>query len=125
MTKKILIGALLIALGAGGAYVYLAAARRSPAGELGGQERASAFCAKHQIAEAECPWCKPSLVEQGGTCPEHGVPEALCTKCNSRLIPGFKAENDWCGGHDVPESQCALCGGSCTTSQARPAAATK
>ena len=122
MTKNILIGALLVALGAGGAYVYLATARRSPPGESAAQPQTSAFCAKHQIAEAECPWCTPSLIEAGGTCPEHGLPEALCSRCNSRLIAGFKAENDWCGGHNVPESQCALCGGSCTTGEAQPAA---
>lgn len=42
-------------------------------------------------------------------CPEHRVPESLCTKCNPALIPAFKAKNDWCAGHEVPESHCYLC----------------
>ena len=67
------------------------------------------FCERHQIAEARCPWCDPSLIESLGWCDGHGVPEALCSRCTPALIPGFKAENDWCAGHDVPESQCDLC----------------
>ena len=53
----------------------------------------------------------PSMVERKGMCSEHGVPEALCSRCNPALIVGFKAENDWCAGHAVPESQCDLCKG--------------
>lgn len=68
-----------------------------------------AFCVEHQIAEARCPWCDPTLIESLGWCDGHGVPEALCSRCTPALIPGFKAENDWCAGHDVPESQCELC----------------
>lgn len=42
-------------------------------------------------------------------CPEHGVPESICTRCNSSLIEGFKAKGDWCKEHDLPESQCFVC----------------
>lgn len=42
-------------------------------------------------------------------CPEHGVPESICTRCNDTLIAGFKAKGDWCNGHDLPESQCFDC----------------
>jgi hypothetical protein len=42
-------------------------------------------------------------------CPEHGVPESICTQCNESLIAGFKAKNDWCKEHGVPESQCFKC----------------
>ena len=70
-----------------------------------------AFCARHQLPEADCPWCDRSLIEAKGHCGEHDVAEALCSRCNPALIPGFKAENDWCAGHGVPESQCALCKG--------------
>lgn len=42
-------------------------------------------------------------------CEEHAVPESLCTRCNPKLIPAFKASGDWCKGHDVPESQCLKC----------------
>lgn len=109
MKKNALIGALFAVLGAGGAYRYLATARSPSTGETAVQGAASAFCAEHQIAEAECPWCDPGLIEKGGACTEHGVPEALCSRCNPRLIAGFEAENDWCGGHGIPESQCILC----------------
>lgn len=42
-------------------------------------------------------------------CGEHEVPESMCTRCNSSLIPAFKATNDWCGEHGLPESQCLKC----------------
>ena len=42
-------------------------------------------------------------------CGEHAVPESLCTRCNSSLIPAFKASGDWCPEHGLPESQCLLC----------------
>ena len=106
MKKNIVAAVVLVALGAGGAFVYIFLSRTS--GEGRALPRAE-FCDKHQIAEEDCPWCDPSLVKKKGQCPEHGVPEALCAKCNPALIPGFKAEHDWCAGHGIPESQCALC----------------
>lgn len=45
----------------------------------------------------------------GKWCSEHGVPESVCTRCNSALIAGFKATNDWCGEHGLPETQCTIC----------------
>lgn len=39
-------------------------------------------------------------------CPEHGVPESICTRCNESLVAGFKAKNDWCNEHGLPDSQC-------------------
>jgi cobalt-zinc-cadmium efflux system membrane fusion protein len=44
-----------------------------------------------------------------GMCVEHGVPEALCTKCNPALGQVFKAKGDWCGEHGFPESYCPIC----------------
>jgi cobalt-zinc-cadmium efflux system membrane fusion protein len=70
---------------------------------------ASAWCEEHQISEAQCPFCDPSLVETLGHCKGHDVPEAFCYQCNPALIPAFKAVGDWCGGHDRPESQCYIC----------------
>jgi cobalt-zinc-cadmium efflux system membrane fusion protein len=70
---------------------------------------AAAFCEEHQIAEAQCPFCKPELVESLGWCRGHDVPEAFCYQCNPALIPAFKATGDWCAGHDRPESQCYIC----------------
>lgn len=42
-------------------------------------------------------------------CFDHGVPESVCTRCNSNLVAKFKAANDWCAEHGLPESQCTLC----------------
>ncbi len=42
-------------------------------------------------------------------CPEHGVLEAVCTKCNPALIPVFQAKGDWCPEHGLPESFCPIC----------------
>ena len=106
MKNNIVAAVVLVVLGAVGAFVYIYLSRTFGEGRT--LPRAE-FCAKHQIVEKDCPWCDPSLVKKKGQCPEHGVPEAFCAKCNPALIPGFKAEHDWCVGHGVPESQCALC----------------
>ncbi len=42
-------------------------------------------------------------------CNEHGVVEALCTKCNPTLIPVFQAKGNWCAEHGFPESICPIC----------------
>lgn len=42
-------------------------------------------------------------------CREHGVVEAVCTKCNPALIPVFQAKGDWCAEHGFPESFCPIC----------------
>ncbi len=42
-------------------------------------------------------------------CDEHGVPEEVCTRCNARLVKGFKEKGDWCKKHDRPDSQCFIC----------------
>ena len=44
-----------------------------------------------------------------GMCVEHGVLEALCTKCNPALIPVFQSRGDWCEEHGFPESICPIC----------------
>lgn len=55
--------------------------------------------------EAGSPATSTSAVEK---C-EHGVKKTICTRCNPKLIPVFKAKGDWCAEHHVPESQCARC----------------
>jgi cobalt-zinc-cadmium efflux system membrane fusion protein len=45
----------------------------------------------------------------GAMCAEHGVLEALCTRCNPKLIPVFQAKGDWCAEHGFPESICPIC----------------
>ncbi len=109
MKKNLLIGALLVVLGAGGAYLYLGLTRGSQVRGPASAPSVAGMCAKHQIAEKDCPWCDPSLIEKKGHCPGHDVPEAFCSRCNPALIAGFRAENDWCAGHNIPESQCDLC----------------
>jgi hypothetical protein len=45
----------------------------------------------------------------GWWCKEHGVPEAVCAQCDSKLVADFKAKGDWCEKHNRPESQCFIC----------------
>jgi cobalt-zinc-cadmium efflux system membrane fusion protein len=96
-------GLVLLAVGFGGVVV---AERQGWLGE--GAKPALEAC-PHTLTPETCPFCTPARVEQLGPCREHGVPEALCSRCNASLIPAFKAKNDWCGGHSVPESQCVIC----------------
>jgi cobalt-zinc-cadmium efflux system membrane fusion protein len=42
-------------------------------------------------------------------CPDHHLPQAVCTACNPALAPVFKAAGDWCTEHNFPESMCPLC----------------
>jgi len=42
-------------------------------------------------------------------CDEHGVPEEVCARCNTKLVADFKAKGDWCKEHDLPDSQCFVC----------------
>ena len=112
-TMTVLLAAMVLAAGCGKKGTEAAdphAGHDHGAGEHGeAQVAEAAFCEEHQIAEAECAWCNPQLVDDLGFCAGHGVPEAFCYQCNPRLIPGFKAAGDWCAGHDRPESQCYLC----------------
>ena len=101
---RMLIGLLLVA---GGAALVIIADHRDWLPGRGFDEE-SQDCS-HQLSRDDCPFCNPGLVETKGPCIEHGVPEALCTKCNPALIAAFKATGDWCAGHSVPESQCTIC----------------
>lgn len=47
--------------------------------------------------------------ESVGFCSEHQVLEAVCTKCNPKLVPVFQAKGDWCAEHGFPESFCPTC----------------
>lgn len=42
-------------------------------------------------------------------CDEHGIPEEVCARCNTKLVADFKAKGDWCKEHDRPDSQCFVC----------------
>ena len=65
MKIKMLMGSLLVLLGAGGAYFYL---KHSRAGQdkTPPKSLVAGMCAKLQIAEEDCPWCDPSLIEKKG-----------------------------------------------------------
>lgn len=45
----------------------------------------------------------------GWWCPEHGVPEAVCSICNSQVAAVFQKKGDWCADHDRAKSQCFIC----------------
>ncbi|MHC4429599.1 MAG: efflux RND transporter periplasmic adaptor subunit, partial [Planctomycetota bacterium] len=76
-----------------------------------------ALC-RHGLAVQACAFCDPGLVDALGWCNGHGVPEALCTRCNRDLIAAFRVEGDWCAEHGLPESQCAVCKPSLTAAAA-------
>jgi cobalt-zinc-cadmium efflux system membrane fusion protein len=63
---------------------------------------------KPSAAEAT-PTSKPSAVAAPEMCKEHGVLEAVCTKCNPALAAVFQAKGDWCKEHGFPESFCPTC----------------
>lgn len=46
---------------------------------------------------------------EGALCREHGVLEAVCTRCNPALVAVFESKGDWCAEHGFPESFCPLC----------------
>lgn len=55
---------------------------------------------------------KAPLVEKtrvADWCPEHGLPESICTRCNAGLVDAFKKKGDWCTKHNLPDSQCFTC----------------
>jgi hypothetical protein len=45
----------------------------------------------------------------GWWCDEHGIPEAECSLCSSKVAREFKAKGDWCDKHDRAKSQCFVC----------------
>lgn len=72
---------------------------------------AAQACDQGPVAEqpaAERPAPARAVVGEG-MCSEHGVLEAVCTRCNPALIPVFKAKGDWCEEHQYPESFCPIC----------------
>lgn len=84
-----------------------AACDRTSSDPPAGASSATAACEEHGISD--CPFCDPSLVETLGFCREHGVPEAICTRCRGDLETAYRAAGDWCAGHGLPESQCEAC----------------
>lgn len=78
---------------------------------------AAAGCGESRSAETSTPApdavsaqpIPPPSSQKAGMCSEHGVLEALCTKCNPKLAVVFQAKGDWCAEHGFPESICPQC----------------
>jgi len=100
---------MIVVLAVSAVFGSLGCGRGNGGDDTRAEVQTAAFCEEHQIAEAQCPFCDPSLIDSMGHCDAHGVPEALCYQCNPTLVPAFKAAGDWCAGHDRPESQCYIC----------------
>ncbi len=90
-----------------------------PEVQPGSEDRQTAEDAMRRLQIADRPGARPSVPAaatsprrspgtrrsaDGAMCAEHGVLEALCTKCNPKLIPVFQAKGDWCAEHGFPES---------------------
>jgi len=81
---------------------------------LGCDKDESKTQAPTQKVEAATPATKPAIkplvpkIQLVDWCPEHGVPESVCTRCNKDLIPEFKKKGDWCEKHQLPDSQCII-----------------
>ena len=67
-----------------------------------------AAVAPSSSARAGEPAPSPVAQERAARC-AHGVKQSICTRCNAKLAPVFKAKGDWCPDHDRPESQCVRC----------------
>ena len=42
-------------------------------------------------------------------CVEHGIPEKICSLCDSKYAAECQKNGDWCKEHNRAESQCFLC----------------
>jgi len=73
---------------------------------LTGCQRKVTSTAEATSGKAEAP---PATTLAADMCAEHGVLEAVCTKCHPKLIPVFQANGDWCVEHQFPESFCPVC----------------
>lgn len=68
----------------------------------------SACKGKGESRETPAATASSPSAQTAGRC-EHGLPPALCTKCNPSLAAVFQAKGDWCEEHGFPESFCPIC----------------
>jgi membrane fusion protein, heavy metal efflux system len=68
----------------------------------------SACNGKGAAGKGEAASEKGGALAEGAMCEEHGVLEAICTRCNPRLIPIFKSKGDYCEEHGLPMSVCPV-----------------
>ncbi|MBI1325997.1 efflux RND transporter periplasmic adaptor subunit [bacterium] len=68
------------------------------------------FCPEHGVPERFCTKCDPSRMGQLELCSEHGgIPEAICTLCDANAQTKYGI--DLCPeGHGLPREFCAACG---------------
>lgn len=69
----------------------------------------SSGCDKKKESAAKGTPTTTTTAAEADWCAEHGVPESICTRCNTKLIAEFKQKGDWCKEHNLPESQCIEC----------------
>jgi len=70
---------------------------------------ATTSCAEDEPANPAVRKGSSAPAASGAMCAEHGVLEAVCTKCNPKLAAVFQAKGDWCPEHGFPESFCPIC----------------
>lgn len=58
--------------------------------------------------KGEAPGPAATTAAADALCEEHGVLEAICTKCHPKLIAIFKAKGDYCQEHGLPLSVCPI-----------------
>ena len=77
-------------------------------GDTSTETKTAPAAKSEQVSSATKPALKPIIpvAQVADWCPEHGVPESVCTRCNASLEAGFKAKGDWCEEHKLPDSQC-------------------
>lgn len=93
MVKVLVIGfAALLALSG------LVVAGCSSQGPTGSGTDNSAVKSEEPVTKVAANWCV-----------EHGVPEDICARCDTKVAADCKQKGDWCEEHTRPESQCFLC----------------
>lgn len=63
----------------------------------------------HDHAKDDAKSAKKPHDHSGWWCGEHGVPEAQCSQCSSKVAADFQKKGDWCAEHDRAKSQCFIC----------------
>ncbi len=63
------------------------------------------WCREHGVPESLCTLCQSELKDKLVWCNEHGLPEGLCTLCHPELAERFVM----CEEHGLPESHCTVC----------------
>lgn len=80
--------------------------------KAGGHSDSGEICPEHGVPEEFCTKCDPSRKGQLDLCAEHGgIPEAICTLCNPKAQAKYGIV--LCAqGHGLPQEFCSECGNS-------------